>query len=203
MKAYAIKIDPRRPDKQIIASAADAIRKGGLVVFPTETVYGIAANLLDAKAIDRLCEIKSGRNSKPFTVHISDFSMIEEMGCRVTKEALALISRFWPGPLTMVLQDGKGGTMGFRMPSNKIALELIRQAGVPVAAPSANLSGNKAPTSAEAALKELADKVDIVLDAGNTEIGIESTVVDMTVAPPKILREGAIKKEELFKILKI
>lgn len=203
MKAYAVKINPRDPDRKIIASAADVIRKGGLVVFPTETVYGIAANLLDTKAIGRLREIKAERQDKPFTVHISDVSMMDKMGCYATKEALSLISKFWPGPLTIVLKDDKGGTVGFRMPANKVALELIKQAGVPVVAPSANLSGNKAPTSAEAALKDLADKVDIIIDAGNTEIGIESTVVDMTVAPPKVLREGAVKKKELFEVLKI
>ena len=198
---YAVKIDPRDPDKFIIDSAAKAIRSGALVVFPTETVYGIAANMLDKKAIADLYKIKERPENKPFTVHIADLKMVEGLGCKITKGAKVLIDKFWPGPLTIILKSKKGGTIGFRMPANKIALELIRCAGVPIVAPSANLSGKPAPTSAQAAMKDLGGRVDMVLDGGKTQIGLESTVIDLTVTPPKILREGAIKAKELLKIL--
>lgn len=196
---YAVKIDPKRPDKKIIAEAADTVKKGGLVVFPTETVYGIAASLLDDKAITRLYKIKKGRRSKPFTVHISDIKMIEKMGCKATGRAKALIDRFWPGPLTIILKSENGETIGFRMPANRIALEFIKAVGAPIVAPSANLSGKDAPTSAKDAFKDLEGRVDMVLDAGLTDIGLESTVIDLSAEPPKVLREGAIKAEDLKK----
>ena len=196
---YAVKIDPRNPDPGAIASAADIIRKGGLVIFPTETVYGIAANLLDKDAVDRLYKVKERPQGKPFTVHISDIKMIGSLGCELSKEALSLISRFWPGPLTIILRSADGGSVGFRMPANKIAFELIRAAGMPIIAPSANLSGKAAPTSAIDAMKDFEGKVDMALDGGKTDIGVDSTVIDMTVDPPKVLREGAIKTEGLWR----
>lgn len=198
-KMYAVKIDPKRPDKKIIASAADIVKKGGLVVFPTETVYGIAANLLDDKAITKLYEVKNRPRSKPFTAHISGIKMIEKMSCKVTRGAKALIDRFWPGPLTIILKSENGKKIGFRMPANRIALEFIKAVGAPIAASSANLSGKAAPTSTEEILKDLEGKVDMVLDAGLTDIGLESTVIDLTAEPPKVLREGAIKAEDLKK----
>lgn len=198
---YAVKIDPKNPDKKIIGAAAKIIREGGLVVFPTETVYGIAANLHNAAAVDRLYRIKNREKAKPFTVHISDADMIERMGCRVTKNAELLISRFWPGPLTIILKSDDNGSIGFRMPANKIARDLIRVSGVPVVAPSANLSGSKPPTSAQEALKDLDGKIDMVLDAGKTDVGIESTVVDLTTSPFKILREGAVSRKEISKVI--
>jgi L-threonylcarbamoyladenylate synthase len=201
LKTYVIKIDPRRPDKNQIESAAEAIRKGKLVAFATETVYGIAANLLDEKALENLYRIKGRPKNKPLTIHIADIGMIESLGGLMTKEALRLISKFWPGPLTIIIKSKKGQTQGYRIPANIVALELIRAAGVPIVAPSANLSGNDAPTCADQVLKDLDGKIDILLDSGSTDIGIESTVVDLTVTPPKIVREGAIRKSEVEKIL--
>ncbi|MDP3791224.1 MAG: L-threonylcarbamoyladenylate synthase [Candidatus Omnitrophota bacterium] len=199
MKTYVVKINPKSPEKDLIESAAKAVREGKLVAFPTETVYGIAANFLDEKAIESLYSIKGRPKNKPFTVHIADIKMIESLGCTVTKEALILISKFWPGPLTIILKSDGGNTLGFRAPANLVALELIKAAGVPIVAPSANLSGNKPPKSAGEVLKDLDGKIDMLLDSGATDVGIESTVVDLTVSPPKILREGAVKKEELVK----
>lgn len=202
MKTYVIKIDPKNPEKDGIESAAKALREGKLVAFPTETVYGVAANLLDAKAIDKLYKIKNRPKNKPFTVHIADIAMIEALGCSITAEALRLISRFWPGPLTVVLKSGGNKTLGFRIPANKVALELIKAAAVPIVAPSANLSGNEAPVSAQEVLKDLDGKIDILLDSGKTDIGVESTVIDLAQDPPRVLREGAITKAELAKFLK-
>ena len=199
MKVSVIKIDPANPDKKKIAIAAKVVREGGLVVFPTETVYGIAANLLDGKAVERLYRVKARPEGKPFTVHISDLKMIRDMGCVITGTAEKLMAEFWPGPLTIILKSHKGEKIGFRMPADKTALELIRASGVPVVAPSANLSGRSAPTTAEEAMADLEGKIDIVIDGGRTEVGLESTVVDLTVNPFKVLRAGAIKEDELSK----
>lgn len=178
------------------------MRSGKLVAFPTETVYGIAANLSDDKAIERLYAVKMRDRGKPFTVHVADTGMIEKMGCVVTPEAKRLIDKFWPGPLTVILGSKDGRKTGFRMPANKVALELIKAAGVAVVAPSANISGKAPPTDAESVLKELDGLVELILDSGPTAIGIESTVVDMTVSPPKIVRQGAIAAEEINRVLK-
>ena len=201
MKVSVIKIDPANPDKKSITAAAKIIREGGLVVFPTETVYGIAANLLDEKAMERLHRVKARPEGKPFTVHISDLKMIRDMACAITGTAEKLIAEFWPGPLTIILKSRNGEKTGFRMPADKIALELIKASGVPVVAPSANLSGAPAPVTAEEAMTDLEGKIDAVIDGGRTKVGLESTVVDLTVDPFRILRAGAIKAEELSRAL--
>lgn len=195
------KIDPNHPDKKIISDCAKAIRDGGLVAFPTETVYGLAASLLDEDAIEDLYKVKGRPRNKPFTVHAADTGAIEKMGCRITRAALMLMDEFWPGPLTMILKSKTGARIGFRMPANKVALDLLRQAQVPVVAPSANISGARPPKTAKDVLKELKGKIDIVIDAGRTDIGVESTVIDLTVKPPKILREGAIRRRQVEKVL--
>lgn len=200
-RTLVIKIDPDKPDKDVIAYAAGVIRSGGIVAFPTETVYGLAANLLDDKAIKKLYRIKSRSRGKPFTVHIADLRPIKKMGCRITGSARRLIKKFWPGPLTIILRSESAGAVGFRMPANAAALELITSSGVPVAAPSANISGRRPPTGAGGVLRDLDGKIDIVLDAGRTKVGVESTVIDMTVSPPVILREGAINSKRLRKAL--
>lgn len=196
-KTEVLKTDPGNPDHAIIKYCAEVIRRGGLVIFPTETVYGIAANYLDKKAAGRLYRIKERPRTKPFTVHIAEISAIRQMGCRIGKEAKAMMDRFWPGPLTIILKSKTGEAIGFRMPANRVALDLIREASVPVIAPSANLSGRRAPSSAVQALHDLDGKVDVAIDAGPTEIGRESTVVDMTAMPARVLREGAISVREL------
>lgn len=198
-KTIVIKLNPEAPAEEAISRAAEIIRKGGLVAFPTETVYGIAANFSDAKAVDKLYEVKARPRNKPFTVHISDARMMRDMGCAIDGRTARIIKKFWPGPLTILLKSDTGGKIGFRMPANKIALLLIKEAGVPVIAPSANLSGNRAPDTGAEVLRQLDGRIDMLLDAGPTEVGVESTVLDLTVTPPEILREGAIKKEELLK----
>lgn len=196
-----LKIDPVKPDAGAMLFAARALREGALVAFPTETVYGLGANLLDKKAIANLYKVKKRPQGKPFTVHIASIKTIKEMKCGITKDARRLIKKFWPGPLTMVLMSESGKKIGFRMPDHKAALGLIKLSGVPVAAPSANLSGRPAPKSAGAVLKDLKGKVDILLDGGQTAVGVESTVVDLTRKPPAILREGAIKKKEIERVV--
>lgn len=194
-----LKVNPNKPDKKLIKYAAGILKDGGLVAFPTETVYGLGANLLDEKAIRRLYRVKARPRSKPFTVHISGASQIKSLGCSLDARAKRLSAKFWPGPLTMVLGSKNGASVGFRMPANKIAIDLIKASGVPVVAPSANLSGNKPPLNASEVLRDLNGKIEVVIDSGPTKIGVESTVVDMTKRPFVILREGAISRSRLEK----
>lgn len=195
-----IRVNSSKPEPARIKKAASVLKKGGLVAFPTETVYGLGANLLDKKAIKRVYEIKNRPSGKPLTIHIADTAAVKKMVGKLPSMAGKLIDRYWPGPLTIILKDRRGKKTGFRMPDNKIASLLIKEAGVPVVAPSANISGNKPPTSAKEVLRDLDGEIDIVIDGGKTKIGIESTVVDMTGRRPRILREGAISKAEIERI---
>ena len=200
-KTLVLKIDPDNPDGKLIRYAAGVLRAGGLVAFPTETVYGLGANLLDEEAIDRLYKVKARPRNKPFTVHIAALGQMKALGCALDGRAKKLAGKFWPGPLTMVIKAKGGGSVGFRLPANKVAIELIKAAGVPVVAPSANLSGANPPTDAGEVLKDLDGKIDVVIDSGPTDVGVESTVVDLTAEGFGVLREGAVKKEEIEKIL--
>jgi len=192
-KTKVIKIDPDIPETKKIEEAVKILKKGGLVAFPTETVYGIAAAYNNASAIERLYKVKNRPKNKPFTIHISRVEMIEKFGCETSPLVKTLIGRFWPGPLTVVLKmKDKKKTLAFRMPEGAIAIELIERIGIPVVAPSANISGGKSPETAEDVLRDLDGKIDIVIDGGPTKIGIDSTIVDATSFPYRILREGAI-----------
>jgi len=193
-----IKVDPVNPDDAVIKQAADILRRGGLVVIPTETVYGIAANISNAKAMQRLSQIKQRPKDKPFSLIIGKKETIEEYAINIPVGAYKLMDRFWPGPLTIVLKSKNKDTVGLRMPDNDVALRIILESGVPVVCPSANLSGKPAPTDFAEAIKELNGLVDMAIDAGSAKIAIESTVVDLTVEPPVVLREGAIKKSLIF-----
>ncbi len=195
-----IRINASRPGAAAVKKAALVLKKGGVVAFPTETVYGLGANLLDKKAVERVYKIKNRPRNKPLTVHVADTASVKKITGKIPLRAAKLIEKYWPGPLTVILRDRRGKKTGFRMPDNKIALDLIRKAGVPVVAPSANISGNKPPRDAKEVLRDLDGKIDLVIDGGKTAIGIESTVVDMTGRTPRILREGAISKAEIEQI---
>ena len=201
MRTKVVKINSAKPEAVRIKKAASFLRTGGLVAFPTETVYGIAANMLDKDAIKKVYRIKNRSKDKPLTIHIADVEMVKRMVGGIPSNAKKLITKFWPGPLTLVLKDKTGKKMGFRMPDNKIAFLLIKEAAVPVVAPSANISGRRPPTNAQEVLKNLSGKIEMVLDGGATQIGIESTVVDLSGQRYRILREGAISKEEIKEAL--
>ena len=186
--------------------AADLIKHGGLVAFPTETVYGLGANGLDDEAVPKIYEAKGRPSDNPLILHISEFDEIKNLVKEIPDTAFVLADEFWPGPLTMVLNKSDivpyrttGGleSVAVRMPSNKIARKLINMAGVPVAAPSANSSGRPSPTKASHVMEDLAGKIDMVIDGGAVDIGIESTIVDVTGEVPVILRPGFITEEML------
>lgn len=195
VSTVVIKLNPARPQPHKIKRAADILRSGGLVAFPTETVYGLAANLLNRKAMTRLRKVKKRPRRKPFTVHIASVDDLKVLKCRISPTARRLMDRFWPGPLTLIMKDFHGERIGVRMPANRIAIDLLKECGVPVVAPSANLSGRKPPVTAKGVLRDLNGDIEMVLDGGRTRVGIESTVVDTAVSPVKILREGAVGKE--------
>lgn len=199
-KIKLLKVDPDNPDTSAIEEAARAIRDGGLVAFPTETVYGLAANLLNKEAIERLYRVKRRPKNKPFTIHVSNMDMVREIAPDISDPAGRLIDKFWPGPLTIILNSKDREKVGFRMPANRIALSLIEICGVPVVAPSANISGNRPPKSADEVLSDLDDGIDMILDGGPTEVGVESTVVDATASPYKVLRTGAISEGQLREV---
>ena len=198
MQTKIIKLNPNFPEEASIKEAAVMLQKGGLVVFPTETVYGIAANLLDKKAIDRLYRIKKRPRKKPFTIHIAKFEALKELNIDLPERVRSIIHKFWPGPLTIIAFSKEREKIGIRMPRNKIALALINQTAAPVVAPSANISGEKPPTSGEEVISEMKGFVDIILDSGTTEIGVESSVLDVTSDPFTVLREGAISGRDLM-----
>ncbi|HEX5735743.1 MAG TPA: L-threonylcarbamoyladenylate synthase [Blastocatellia bacterium] len=205
-----IQIDPARIDSRAIEQAARIIRGGGLVAFPTETVYGLGADATSERAVQRIFEAKRRPADNPLIAHVSDREMLDRVASGIGTTAERLIERFWPGPLTIVLkrkpilaESVSAGldTVAVRMPDNRVALELIQGAGVPLAAPSANRSGRPSPTTAEHVLRDLEGRVDMIIDGGATNIGIESTVIDMTVDPPVILRPGWITRELLIEAL--
>lgn len=194
-----LKIERDTPDESAIQFAAALLKDGGLVAFPTETVYGIGANFLNKETIKKLYEVKKRPHNKPFTIHIASVEAIKKMNCEISPVAERLIKKFWPGPLTIILKCGDN-KLGFRMPKNTVAKRLISKSGVPVVAPSANISGEEPATEAGEILKKFDGKIDLILDNGKTEFGRESTVVDTTVSPYKILREGAISKDNVERI---
>jgi L-threonylcarbamoyladenylate synthase len=189
-----------------VDAAAALLRAGGLVAFPTETVYGLGAHALDEQAVRRVFAAKGRPADNPLIVHVASADQIDVVARSVPAAALRLAERFWPGPLTLVLDArpdvpavtrGGRGTVAVRVPAHELALALLRAAGVPVAAPSANRSGRPSPTTAAHVRAELGDAVDAVLDGGPCALGVESTVVDARGPVPVVLREGAVPADVL------
>lgn len=206
-----LSVDPLRPDPKALAEAASVLRSGGLVAFPTETVYGLGAMATDPSSVRRIYEAKGRPSTNPLIVHVSDRLMAERLSRNWPEVADRLANAFWPGPLTLVLPrtssvpdevTGGRNTVGLRMPSAPVALGLIQAAGTPLAAPSANRSNRVSPTRAEHVLADLEGRIDLVLDAGPTTIGLESTVLDLSCETPyRILRPGPISAEDLAQVL--
>lgn len=193
-------------DPEVMEEAGKILKAGGLVAFPTETVYGLGANALDEEAAAKTYAAKGRPSDNPLIVHIAELDTLKEIVEEIPPAASALAQRFWPGPLTMIFRKNDsvpygttGGldTVAVRMPADEIALSLIRAGGGFVSAPSANTSGRPSPTSAQHVAEDMDGKIEMILDGGSVDIGVESTIVDMTVVPPMILRPGAITRAML------
>jgi L-threonylcarbamoyladenylate synthase len=204
------RVDPQRPDEATIARAAEILRSGGLVAFPTETVYGLGANALDPAAVDRIYAAKGRPLFNPLIVHVADADHARDVASAWPDNAERLARAFWPGPLTLVLPKrpevpasvtGGLDTVAVRVPSHPVARALLTAARIPVAAPSANRSTEVSPTTGSHVEKSLGDAVDLILDSGPTTVGIESTVVDLTFDLPAILRPGMITREDLARVI--
>lgn len=209
MRTKYIKINNDK-DLRKLRKPADILRYGGLVAFPTETVYGLGANGLDGQAVNKIFEAKGRPNDNPLILHISDLECIDKLACEITDTAKILMDNFWPGPMTLVFKktgvvpkEVSAGlkTVGLRFPENKIAHEFIKLAGVPVAAPSANTSGRPSPTKASHVKEDMDGKIDVIIDGGQCDIGLESTVIDVTSELPVILRPGKITIEDIRRLV--
>jgi L-threonylcarbamoyladenylate synthase len=203
-------LDPEHPAPDVIARAADILRRGGLVAFPTETVYGLGADALQVSAVRRIFEAKGRPADDPLIVHVHDIHALNALTEDRPEVLEALASRFWPGPLTMVLRRSRAvppevtaglDTVAVRIPAHPIAFALISAAAIPVAAPSANLFSRPSPTRAAHVLEDLDGRIDLVIDGGPTTVGVESTVIDLTAPTPTILRPGAVTVEMLRTVL--
>lgn len=201
-----VQVSSDHPQEEIIERAARIIRTGGLVAFPTETVYGLGADAMNEMAVQRIFEAKGRPADNPLIVHVGSREDVERVADGVSEKTWDLIERFWPGPLTLVLKrkpevaasvSAGLSTVAVRMPYNAVALGLIQKAGTPIAAPSANRSGRPSPTSASHVARDLEGRIDMILDGGATSIGIESTVLDMTTDTAMILRPGWVTEESL------
>ncbi len=210
MKTEIIKINRECFAEEELDFAAQCLREGKLVAFPTETVYGLGGNAFDATASARIYEAKGRPSDNPLIVHIADVAALTELAEEVPEAAYRLADVFWPGPLTMILKKsdkvpktttGGLGTVAIRMPSDTIAAALIRRSGIYVAAPSANASGRPSTTKAEHVIEDLDGKIDVIIDGGASAIGLESTIVDLTGEVPLILRPGYINAEQLAEVL--
>lgn len=199
-------------NKEELQRTAQVLRDGGLVIFPTETVYGVGANALKEDAVDHIFEAKGRANDNPLIVHIHDFKQLDELACDINDMEKKLIDAFFPGPFTLILKkkaivpdnvSAHLDTVGIRMPSNKIAHEILKCADVPVAAPSANISSRPSGTNIEDIKEEFEGKVDIIIDGGPSDIGIESTVVRVIDGIPTILRPGKITPEDIKEVVGI
>lgn len=194
-----------KEDSKFIKEAAECIKKDGIVAFPTETVYGLGANALKADCVKKIFEAKGRPQDNPLIIHVAS-KEIDKYVKNVPEVAKKLMEKFWPGPLTLILEkrdivpmqtSANLNTIGIRMPNNKVALELIKESGVPIAAPSANISGRPSPTTIDVCVEDLKGKVDYIIGGEKCDVGLESTIVDCTVEPPLVLRPGGITLEML------
>lgn len=206
LSTCVIPIDPENPQLDRIDAAGEVLKNGGLVAFPTETVYGLGANGLDDVAVRKVFAAKGRPVDNPLILHVSSPCDVKLFAETIPDIAYRLMDRFWPGPLTLVLPrrdivpdvvTGGLDTVAVRMPDHMIALLLIARAGVPIAAPSANISGRPSPTSAKHVISDLQGRIDMIIDGGVTGIGVESTVLDVSSDPPSILRPGGVSVEDL------
>ncbi len=209
MSAKIIKITSKTEFDQL-DEAASILAGGGLVAFPTETVYGLGGNALSEETVRKIYAAKGRPSDNPLIVHVASKEDVYRIAETVPEEAEKILAHLCPGPITFVLNKSSlvpdavtagGKTVAIRFPENEIARSLIEKSGVPVAAPSANLSGRPSPTKAQHVIEDLKDKIDCIIDGGDCRVGLESTVIDLTVTPPRILRPGGVSQEKLLALL--
>lgn len=200
------RVTKEQPEVDVLREAAKYILNGGIVAFPTETVYGLGANALNPLAVRKIFEAKGRPQDNPLIVHISDIEDVYKYAQKVPDKARTLMDKFWPGPMTLVFKKKNiiphvitAGldSVGIRIPSHPVARAFIKECGVPIAAPSANISGKPSPTKAEHVLEDLNGKIDAIIDGGSCDVGVESTVIDVTQSVPMILRPGGITYEQI------
>ncbi len=210
METIISKINEKQLNKEIIEKAGEILKNGGLVAFPTETVYGLGADALNEKAAEKIYAAKGRPSDNPLIIHITNMDDLEEVTDVIPEVAFKVAEKYWPGPLTMIFEKSDvvpygttGGldTVAIRMPDHEIARAVIDAGGGFIAAPSANTSGRPSPTTAQHVKEDLSGKIDMIVDGGAVEIGVESTILDVTVNPPMILRPGAITKEMLTELI--
>ena len=198
-----------QPTEENLLRAAEFIRRGDLVAFPTETVYGLGADGLNVEACKKIFSAKGRPSDKPLSLHVAGLEMVSRVA-KISAAAEKLFAAFCPGALTIILPKNKivpdfvtGGraSVGIRFPANDVALELINLSGTPIAAPSANLSGSPPPKTAQEVFDNLSGRVEVILDGGQCQFGVSSTIIDLTTAEPKILRHGAIAAEKILEVL--
>jgi len=205
-----LKVDPLNPNEETMKKAAQVVKRGGVVVFPTETVYGMGANCFDVNAVLKIFQIKKRPTNNPLIVHICDFDQLQDLVVDSASRKTSILKTFWPGPVTFIFKkksavpkEVTGGleTIAVRMPSHPVAQMLIELSETPIAAPSANLSGRPSPTREEHVVEDLYGLVDVIIESGETPLGIESTIVDMSRDTPVLLRPGAATVEDIRKTL--
>lgn len=210
METKVITIDRKNPDKELLMEAGRLLKEGALVAFPTETVYGLGGDGLQEDAAARIYAAKGRPSDNPLILHIADIQALEVLAVDVPELAYRMAERFWPGPLTMILKKSSvvpyattGGldTVAIRMPSDEIAREIIKASGTYIAAPSANLSGRPSPTKAEHVIEDLSGRVEMIVDGGDSDIGLESSIIDLSGEVPMILRPGYITKEDFEQVV--
>ncbi len=212
METKIFEIDRNKINKEEIRKAAALLKKGGLVAFPTETVYGLGGGALSKEIVEKIFIAKGRPSDNPLIVHIHSIDQLDELVEEIPEEARILAKEFWPGPLTLIFQAKKsvpenvtGGlnTVGIRMPSDPVALEFLKATDMPVAAPSANISGRPSPTKGEHVVEDLSGKIDGIIISSDSVLGIESTVLDITVKPALILRPGSVTLEDIHKLIDV
>ncbi len=208
METKVLRVNEDEPEPESIEEAARVIRDGGLVVFPTDTLYGLGASVFNQAAVERMFQVKRRAKEKAVSVLVASFAEAEPLTEEIPPPALNLMSHFWPGPLTLLFKandkvptmlTANSGKIGIRIPDNKVALALIKASGTPLTGSSANLSGNREPLEVEEVEKELAEQVDLIIDGGKPRLSKPSTVVDITSF--KVLRSGAIGRERIEEVL--
>lgn len=211
MNTEVILVDKHVNKEETYAQAVDIMRNGGIVAFPTETVYGLGADATNPEAVGKIFEAKGRPSDNPLIVHVDSKETAVNFVEEASEKALQLMDAFWPGALTLIMKakphvfamnvTADLDTVGIRVPDHPVALNLLKRLQLPVAAPSANTSGKPSPTLAEHVYHDMAEKIPLILDGGPTKIGIESTVIDMTSEPPVILRPGNVTKEQIEKVI--